>query len=88
MSAQLHYAYQRVRASFPEQYYALSCISIDSEPVTVLPRFGGDFSGEEKMPEMASIPCSSRVRSSSVMPVFLHLLSVECLRGNEGMFVY
>ena len=88
MSAQLPYAYQRVRARLPKRDHALSCISIDSEPVTVLPRFGGDFSGEENMPEMASIPCSSRVRSSSVIPVFLHLLSVECLRGSEGMFVY
>jgi len=34
-------------------------------------RPGGDFSGEEKMPSMFSMPCSSRSFSFSVMPVFL-----------------
>lgn len=59
------------RASSLPYAYVLSCISIDSDPVTVLPRLGGDFSGEEKMPETGSRPCSSRARSSSVIPVFL-----------------
>lgn len=59
---------------FARRLYALSCISIDSDPVTVLPRFGGDFSGEENMPEIASIPCSSRARSSRVIPVLLCML--------------
>jgi hypothetical protein len=54
----------------------LSCISIDSDAVTVPPRFGGDFSGEEKMPEIGSKPCSSYTpRSASVMPVFLRTLA-------------
>ena len=52
--------------------HILSCNSIDSDAVTVLPRLGGDFSGEEKMPEMGSKPCSSYTpRSASTMPVFL-----------------
>ena len=51
--------------------------SIGSDSVSVPPvrfdaRFGGDFSGDEKMPEMGSSPCSSRTPlSSSVMPVLL-----------------
>lgn len=55
--------------------YVLSCISIDSDAVTVPLRFGGDFSGEENMPEMGSRPCSSYTPLSvSVIPVFLHSL--------------
>jgi hypothetical protein len=50
----------------------LSCTSIDSDAVIVSLRFGGDFSGDEKMPEIGSRPCSSYTpRSASVMPVFL-----------------
>lgn len=51
--------------------------SMDSDSVSVPPvrfdvRLGGDFSGDEKMPEMGSRPCSSRTPlSSSVIPVFL-----------------
>jgi hypothetical protein len=55
--------------------YVLSCISIDSDAVTVPLRFGGDFSGEENMPERGSKPCSSYTPLSvSVMPVFLRSL--------------
>ena len=75
-----------MRANSAKRLHALSCISIDSDPVTVLPRFGGDFSGEEKMPEIASIPCSSRARSSSVIPVFLRMVSVA--RTMFHVFVY
>lgn len=56
---------------------ALSCSSIDSESVNVPPvlrtlRVGGDLSGDEKMPEMGSMPYSSRRPVSfSVIPVFL-----------------
>jgi hypothetical protein len=53
-------------------------MSMDSDPVLVLPRLGGDFSGEEKMPEMGSRPLSSRTPlSSRVIPVFLrgHLVA-------------
>jgi hypothetical protein len=47
---------------------------MDSEPVMVSECRAGDFSGEEKMPEMGSKPLSSRTpRSSSVIPVFLSL---------------
>lgn len=55
-------------------------MSIDSDSVTVppvllradVPRFGGDFSGDEKIPDTGSIPYSSRTPlSSSLIPVFL-----------------
>lgn len=62
----------RVGVSAIPQSHILSCISMDSDAVTVLPRFGGDFSGDEKIPEIGSRPCSSYMpRSVSVMPVFL-----------------
>jgi hypothetical protein len=52
--------------------YALFCISIDPDPVASSPRLGGDLSGDEKMPETGSRPCSSYMPlSSSVIPVFL-----------------
>jgi len=58
--------------------YILSCISMDSDSVTVspvrleAPRLGGLFAGEEKIPEMGSRPCSSRKPlSGSSIPVFL-----------------
>jgi hypothetical protein len=63
-----------VRESARLSRCVLSCMSMDSDAVTVtvLPRLGGDFSGDEKMPEMGSRPCSSYTpRSVSVMPVFL-----------------
>ena len=45
---------------------------MDSDPVAFPPRLGGDFSGDEKMPEIGSRPCSSYTPlSASVMPVFL-----------------
>lgn len=70
--AQPSRVYQRVRASLLPCSHLLSCMSIDSDAVTVLPRLGGDFSGEEKMPEIGSRPLSSRTPlSSSVIPVFL-----------------
>ena len=50
----------------------LSWISIDSDAVTVPLCLGGDFSGDEKMPEIGSKPCSSYTpRSARVIPVFL-----------------
>jgi hypothetical protein len=56
--------------------YILSWSSIDSDPVAFPPRLGGDFSGDEKMPEMGSRPCSSYTPlSASVMPVFLCTVS-------------
>lgn len=75
-------------ARLVKRLYTLSCMSIDSDSVVVLPRFGGDFSGEEKIPEIASIPCSSRARSSSVIPVFLRLSSAVRTRRTEYLFVY
>lgn len=67
---------------------ALSCISMDSDAVMVSPRFGGDFSGDEKMPEMGSKPCASYTpRSSSVMPVFLQM-SVLYVRPRSSCFAY
>ena len=58
----------------------LFCISIDPDPVASSPRFGGDRSGDEKMPETGSRPCSSYMPlSSSVMPVFLRNVNY-CLR--------
>lgn len=74
---------QNMRASRFALAHILSCMSIDSDPVISLPRFGGDFAGDEKMPEIASIPCSSRARSSRVMPVFLRKLLVArtCIGG-------
>lgn len=87
-SVPIHSACQRGRESMTEQSYALSCISIDSEPVTVLPLFGGDFSGEEKIPEIASIPCSSRARSSKVIPVFLRTPSALRALRNDCLFIY
>jgi hypothetical protein len=45
-------------------------------------RFGGDFSGDEKMPETGSMPYSSRrPLSSSVMPVFLANISDGNVNG-------
>jgi hypothetical protein len=69
-----HPMYSMCRLGEPGESHSrvLSCISIDSDAVTVPPRLGGDFSGEEKMPEIGSKPCSSYTpRSASVMPVFL-----------------
>jgi hypothetical protein len=49
----------RKRESADSPGRILSCISIDSDAVMVPPRFGGDFSGEEKMPETGSRPFAS-----------------------------
>jgi hypothetical protein len=64
--------------------YALFCISIDPDPVASSPRLGGDLSGDEKIPETGSRPCSSYMPlSSSVMPVFLRNVK-KCLRACPG----
>ena len=63
---------------------ALSCISIEPDPVASFPCLGGDLSGDEKMPEIGSRPCSSYTPlSASVMPVFLRNVSY-CLRACAG----
>jgi hypothetical protein len=72
MSVRPMYNMRRLREPADSRGRVLSCISIDSDAVTVPPRLGGDFSGEEKMPEIGSRPCSSYTpRSASVIPVFL-----------------
>lgn len=54
-----------------------SSIDIPSEPIIVSLTllkplyFTGDFSGDENIPSISSIPCSSRLPSFSVMPVRL-----------------
>ena len=40
-------------ARLVKRLYTLSCMSIDSDSVIVLPRFGGDFSGEERGRDVA-----------------------------------
>jgi hypothetical protein len=59
MSAHLMYSMRRLREPPNPRGHVLSCISIDSDAVTVPPRLGGDFSGDENMPEIGSKPCSS-----------------------------
>jgi hypothetical protein len=61
--------------------YALFCISMGPDPVASSPRLGGDRSGDEKMPETGSRPCSSYMPlSSRVMPVFLRNVNL-CVRA-------
>jgi hypothetical protein len=50
-----------------------SSMDIPSDPIVVLlPYASGDFSGDEKIPSISSIPCSSRLPSLKVTPVRLH----------------
>jgi hypothetical protein len=77
MSVESTGSMRRVRKFLTPFDYVLSCMSMDSDAVAVSPRFGGDFSGDEKMPEMGSRPCSSYTpRSASVIPVFLELSAI------------
>jgi hypothetical protein len=80
-------AYVRANSCDGFDICALSCISIEPDPVASSPRLGGDLSGDEKIPEIGSRPCSSYTPlSASVMPVFLRNVNC-CLRACAGALV-